>query len=163
MRRVLLTGMSGTGKSTLIGLLAALGHKSVDTDDGDWCVPPDGVQPAGPTVQPDWIWHAKRMEELLDSEDADVLFVAGCVENQGAFYDRFDEIVLLTAPQDLIAERLTNRTTNPYGRDPGELARVLDDRRTVEPLLRDRATLVIDTSAPLQEVFDTVLRLVHLD
>jgi hypothetical protein len=33
MKRVLLTGMSGTGKSTVINELTARGYKAVDTDD----------------------------------------------------------------------------------------------------------------------------------
>jgi dephospho-CoA kinase len=34
VKRVLLTGFSGTGKSSVIGELAALGFKAIDTDDG---------------------------------------------------------------------------------------------------------------------------------
>jgi predicted ATPase len=36
VKRVLLTGMSGTGKSTLIGELAARGYKAVDLDADEW-------------------------------------------------------------------------------------------------------------------------------
>ena len=44
VKRVLLTGMSGTGKSSVIRALSARGFKAVDTDDG-WCEPlPDGRQ-----------------------------------------------------------------------------------------------------------------------
>ena len=72
VRRVLLTGMSGTGKSSVIGALAARGFKAVDTDDG-WCEPlPDGRQR----------WREDAIGRLLDTEDAEVLFVAGCEENQ---------------------------------------------------------------------------------
>lgn len=35
MRRVLITGMSGTGKSSLLQELAARGYRTVDTDYGD--------------------------------------------------------------------------------------------------------------------------------
>ncbi|HEU4912392.1 MAG TPA: ATP-binding protein, partial [Actinomycetes bacterium] len=38
MKRVLLTGMSGTGKSSVVRELVARGYKAVDTDDG-WCEP----------------------------------------------------------------------------------------------------------------------------
>ncbi|HTZ43323.1 MAG TPA: hypothetical protein VMB79_05620 [Jatrophihabitans sp.] len=34
--RVLLTGMSGTGKSTVLGELGRRGHRVVDTDYGGW-------------------------------------------------------------------------------------------------------------------------------
>jgi adenylate kinase family enzyme len=80
MKRVLLTGMSGTGKSSVVRALVARGYKAVDTDDG-WCEPmPDGGQR----------WRENAIEALLDSDDADVLFVAGCEENQGRFHARFD-------------------------------------------------------------------------
>jgi GTPase SAR1 family protein len=36
VKRVLLTGMSGTGKSTLIGELVARGFKAVDLDEDGW-------------------------------------------------------------------------------------------------------------------------------
>ena len=43
VKRVLLTGMSGTGKSTLITALAARGFKAVDMDEPEWSeYGPDG-------------------------------------------------------------------------------------------------------------------------
>ncbi len=36
MKRVLLTGMSGTGKSTPIHELAARGYKAIDTASDEW-------------------------------------------------------------------------------------------------------------------------------
>jgi adenylate kinase family enzyme len=72
VKRVLLTGMSGTGKSSVIRELAARGYKAIDTDDG-WCEPlPDGRQR----------WREAAIDALLATEDADVLLVAGCEENQ---------------------------------------------------------------------------------
>jgi adenylate kinase family enzyme len=49
MKRVLLTGMSGTGKSMLISELAARGYKAVDLDTDEWSewVPISDEDPLG--------------------------------------------------------------------------------------------------------------------
>ena len=86
-----------------------------------------------------------------------MLFVSGCAPNQGKFYAQFDHVVLLTAPAAVIAKRLTTRTTNPYGKDPDEVDRTLLLQQDVEPLLRRRADLEVDTTAPLDEVIAAIL------
>jgi hypothetical protein len=149
VKRVLLTGMSGTGKSSVMAALVARGYKAIDTDDG-WCEPsPDGRQR----------WREDAIEQLLATEDAGVLFVAGCEENQVRFHPQFDVIILLSAPAEILAGRLASRTGNPYGKTPAELRWVFDDLRTVEPLLRKAADHEISTTAPLGDVVTAVLRL----
>jgi broad-specificity NMP kinase len=77
-----------------------------------------------------------------------------------SFHPRFDHIVLLTAPVEVLLERLATRSGNSYGKTPEELGRILDDVETVEPLLRHAAQHEVATTAPLNEVVATVLRLV---
>jgi dephospho-CoA kinase len=142
--------MSGTGKSSVIQALAARGYKAVDTDDG-WCEPTaDGRQR----------WREDAIEQLLAVEDAEVLFLAGCEENQVRFQPRFDVIILLSAPAEILAGRLASRTGNPFGKLPGELRWVFDDLRAVEPLLRKAADYEIRTTMPLGDVVTAVLRLI---
>lgn len=94
------------------------------------------------------------------TEDADILFIAGCEQNQVQFHPQFDHIILLSAPPGTLAERLAARTSNVFGKKPEELRRVLDDVQTVEPLLRRVADHEVRTMVPLDEVVTTVLRLV---
>ena len=152
MKRVLLTGMSGVGKTTVLERLAALGYKTVETDDAEWLTPD---RPNSSDAN--WLWNEERMHSLLATEDATALFVSGCRENQGKFYPQFDHVILLSAPAPVIVERLTTRTNNPYGKSPDELAQVLGYLESVEPLLRRRATFEIDTSVPEDQVVETIL------
>lgn len=166
MKRVLLTGMSGTGKSTLICELAARGYKAVDTDTDEWSkwVPDAGLlDQSGSVEEADWVWREDRIQCLLSSDDADTLFVSGCKSNQGKFYAQFDHVILLSAPVPVLMERLATRTTNPYGKDADELARILGHVHSVEPLLRRTASLEVDTNAPVEQVIDTILSVVLAD
>ena len=160
--------MSGTGKSTLISELAARGYKAIDVDSDEWSqwveVELNDPTSPGTPVEPgrDWVWREDRVQDLLSTEDADVLFVSGCAKNMVKFYPQFDHIILLSAPATVIVERLAARTTNPYGKRPEEVARVLGLLQTVEPLLRRAASHEIDTGVPLEHVVARVLQVVNV-
>ena len=141
MARVLLTGMSGAGKSSVLDELMRRGRRGVDTDYDGW-------------VLPDGCWDEQRMAALL-AADPDVV-VSGTVSNQGRFYDRFEHVVLLSAPVDVLLERVSRRTHNPYGTTERERAEIAEYARTVEPRLRVTATVELDGRRPVSELADVV-------
>lgn len=140
--KILVTGMSGTGKSTVLLELARRGHRMVDTDSDEW----------SEWLEGDWIWREDRIAELLTNHSDGVLFVSGCKSNQGKFYEQFDAVVLLSAPAKVILARITTRDTNDYGKNPHERTLILEHLQTVEPLLRATCTTEIDATKPLFEV-----------
>lgn len=145
MSRVLLTGMSGAGKSTVLGELRSRGYYAVDTDYEGWELP-DGK------------WDEPRMVQLLASHSD--LVVSGTVENQVRFYDRFEHIVLLSAPLEVLLQRVTTRTNNPYGKSAAEREEIALYVQTVEPLLRRGATVELDGRRPVTELADDIERLI---
>jgi dephospho-CoA kinase len=149
---VLVTGMSGTGKSTVLAELGRRGHRVVDTDAGGW------IDETGPEP----LWREERIAALLDEHVGGPLFLAGTVANQGAFYPRFDAVVLLSAPAEVVLERLATRATNDFGKSDEEREMILDDLSWVEPLLRAGATAEIDTRRPLEDVVAELERLAGL-
>ena len=144
MRRVLVTGMSGTGKSTALAELAKRGFQVVETDDAPWS---EWSEADG-----GYIWREDLVAELLSREDGPTLYVSGTVSNQGRFYPRFHAVVLLSAPVDELLRRLKTRTTNDYGKAADERALILGDVAEVEPLLRASCTHEIDATQPIAEV-----------
>jgi dephospho-CoA kinase len=152
MSTILVTGMSGTGKSSALAELGQRGYRVVDTCDPGWREYREYVQSSEELHRGEWLWVEERITGLLDSDDARSLFVAGCVRNQSKFYDRFHAVVLLSAPTDVILDRVARRTTNNYGKSSVERAMILDDLARVEPLLRASCTHELDASRPLDEV-----------
>ena len=73
MPRVLVTGMSGTGKSTVLAELARRGIRTVDTDDGGWSV--EVPDPDGPGLMQ--LWREESMERLLEELSFDAHKQAG--------------------------------------------------------------------------------------
>ncbi|HET9722686.1 MAG TPA: AAA family ATPase [Actinomycetota bacterium] len=152
MQRVLITGMSGVGKSAVAGRLSELGYKAVDIDYGGF----SWVDERG-----DQHWDVDRVRQLMATEDVDALFVIGSDDSQVLFYPDFDHIVLLSAPRAVMLERLASRTNNPFGKSPDELAKILADLQRYEPAMRRSATHEIDTSQSLDRVVEEILRLVR--
>jgi len=150
---VLITGMSAVGKSTVLAELGRRGHRVVDTDRGNW------IDASGPEP----LWREPAITALLDDHADGALFVAGAVANQGRFYPRFDAIVLLSVPQDVLLARLASRTTNDFGKTDRERRRILSDLHEIEPLLRRGATDEIDTREPLGRVADRLEAIARRD
>jgi dephospho-CoA kinase len=149
MAKVLVTGMSGTGKSSVLRELGERGHRVVDTDTDEW----------SEWVEGDWLWDEQAMAELLDAHERGHLFVAGCRTNQGRFYNRFDAVALLSAPAEVLLARIDARPDNPYGKSAEERELVLRHLAEVEPLLRASATAELDAVAPLARVADQLERI----
>lgn len=144
--------MSGTGKSTALAELAARGFRVVDTDSPAW----SEWIPAADGAVGEWLWREERMAELLAADDEGALFVSGCMANQGRFYDRFEAVVLLSAPADVILDRIDARTSNDYGKAGDERELILTHLRTVEPRLRATCTHEIDATRPIEDVVDAL-------
>ena len=139
-----MTGMSGTGKSTALVELERRGFRVVDTDDPPWS---EWSEADG-----GYVWREDLIAALLERDDGPTLFVSGTVSNQGRFYGRFDAVVLLSAPADVLLQRIQTRTTNDYGKKAGDRELILQHLAEVEPLLRATCTHEIDATQPIGDV-----------
>jgi shikimate kinase len=163
MTRVLITGMSGVGKSSVILELTRRGFGAIDLQTDDWCewtmASRPGDAPDAPE-RPDWIWRENRVQALLAAPRVGPLFIAGCASNQAQYYELLDHVVLLTAPLDVLLARVATRTNNPYGTREEDRREIAQYVREVEPLLRRRATAEWDTSTlTVHEVADRLIAL----
>jgi shikimate kinase len=143
MARVLLTGMSGAGKSTVLAAVARRGYPTVDTDYDGWELA-------------DAQWDEPRMSALLSEHPT--IAVSGTAQNQGRFYDRFEHVVYLYVPLEMLLDRVRTRTTNPYGKTAEQQADITRYVAEVEPVIRRTATAELDGLLPVHVLADRVER-----
>ena len=148
---MLVTGMSGTGKSSALAELARRGFRTVDTDGDGWSgwSERDGG----------YVWDEARMSELLEVESGPSLYVSGTVSNQGRFYPRFDAIVLLSAPLEVLLGRIESRTTNDFGKTPEKRERIISDFAAFEHRLRATCTHELDATQPIEGILAELIRI----
>jgi septin family protein len=78
--KVLVTGMSGTGKSTVLSVLSQHGHRVLDTDSDAW-----SRWATLPVGSPDWVWREDKIAQVLKDHHSGSFFVAGCKSNKVSF------------------------------------------------------------------------------
>lgn len=145
-----MTGMSFSGKCAVLDVLRQRGYRVVD-DDGGWELP-DGT------------WDEQRMDALL-GEHAEV-FVSGGVERQSRFYEKFDDVVLVSVPLEVALARANHPSVSssnqsiPDCQPEDQQREITEYFYTVEPLLRSVATMELDGSASADDLADVLERLV---
>lgn len=161
MKRVLITGMSGTGKSTVVGELVARGHRAVDLDTPEWSewIDVAASDALTPTKGKDWVWREDRVRALLAGHNQGTLFISGCAENMGRLFPSIDKIILLSAPVATVMTRLEARSSNGYGNNEEDRQKVRELIALIEPLLRKSAHHEVDTTGPVQATVDEILRI----
>lgn len=144
-RTVLLTGMSGTGKSTVVAGLRARGIRAVDADDERLVRErPDRTE-----------LRVDLLTELVTGA-REPFVLAACGDGQGALHPLVDHVVLLSAPWPVLEHRLQTRAGNPFGRTARQRERIRADLAEVEPLLRRAADTEIVTTLPVEQVVSQV-------
>lgn len=165
--RYLITGVAGTGKSTLAHELRRRGYAAYDTEEGfsyyaDKQTGRRVERPHEPTQQ--WygaherVFDEKILMNLMKKHAGEPLFICSITANQAKFYPQFDKLFLLSAPDDIITHRLGTRTNNYFGRHPLDLQRVIGRHQQFDDELKALGAVVIDSTQPIEAVADEILK-----
>lgn len=166
MKKYLITGNSGSGKSTMATILSERGYKTIDADNKTyscWIERSTGREYSSrPVKTPDWIhkydwaWRPEALSALLKDTTSEILFVCGTSANQADFYRLFDRIFLLSLDKNLLPERLFNRPGEQFGKIPSDVALVLGWHELEEGKIKDAGAIIVDASQPPDKVADEI-------
>lgn len=119
-QKILITGIAGSGKSTLSATLRGLGHEAYDIEDIDGMfamyrkdtgAPYDDFVNADPEKikNSQWLCAVSKLKELLSSQKKEVAFYCGVASNMDEVIPFFNKVLLLKADPTVLHGRLSRR------------------------------------------------------
>lgn len=165
---VLVTGVAGSGKTTIARELAKRGYDARDMDSMHglcaWVDLKSGIPNPDFKItnasdwvdRYDWLWSEERITELLNKSA--LTYFCGSSGNQEQFYPFFDKIFLLEMNEKLIRERVLNSDRDHnYGRMPGELEAIFGYYEEFQDKAKAAGAIVIDAKQSLDQNIGQIL------
>lgn len=165
---ILIAGISGTGKSSVCAELMKRGYKAFDIEEVEGLFNMLDKRTGKPFVDydnydmekvkyHDWVCDEKKLRKFMRKNVKGVTFYAGIASNTFELLPLFDKVVLLVVRPELIRKRLSERTTNDFGRTVEVQDMVLREKESWEKQMKEKGAIVIDGNRSLAEVADEIL------
>jgi thymidylate kinase len=170
MSAYLITGVSGSGKTTIAAALSKLGSTAIDMSSikglSSW-IDSSGVsckRPPHTTTEwfevHRWVWNLEALEKLLkEGETSGPLFLCGNANNMADAYHLFDRIYYLKIEEPIILQRLQSSSRlSDFGRSDAERRQVIEWIETLDTRMAHASAITIDGNQPINNVVDSILR-----
>ncbi len=172
--KVLITGIAGTGKSTIIKELNERGVEAMDLHD----VPglffrQDKETKAKVEYKPvhskewfntvDRICDIKQLKEIFDQHTDVVMAGTTSGGNQKEFLSLFDKIILLQANSETLIHRMQTRVNKSgYGKTKAEQEDNVEWQKEYDPLLISQGAIPVNTEGDLGSVVIKIIEIIKL-
>lgn len=165
----IVTGISGSGKTTVARLLIQMGEVAFDSKINPnlyQFVDSEGNIAKSVTLN-DTVWRNKykwslneeRLNQLLQQHsNASRVFLCGRA-NLFRYWNKADGVFLLKVDEDTLKERLNNESRdNLFAKDEVTQEKLLGDLDSVQNKILQKGAIVIDATAPIDKVVGQILQ-----
>jgi dephospho-CoA kinase len=167
--KALITGRSGSGKSTIFRELQRNGYPAVDTDKVPGMYSWVSAQ-TGQPVQVDyskpidltatlWVWDRSVLRTLVG--DTTDIFVCGGANNDLDFGDIFDVVFVLTLPPETQRQRILARTEHDYGKLPAMQEQILAEQAELVEHAERCGAVMLDATRTPEQIVREILEHAH--
>jgi shikimate kinase len=166
---ILVTGIPGAGKSSVLAELRSRGYEAYGADEDHWGRWEDGetheVVATNTTAEMRtalWRsrheWRASRsvIEELAKRASEASIFLCGYVTNEDEIWDLFSRHIYLDIDEATLRQRIASRTDNDFGKSDRELVEILERHADAANSYKKADVIVIDATQPIKVVVDEV-------
>lgn len=171
---IYITGIGGTGKSSLQKRLIERGYESIDLDHG-YCAfinTRTAEEVVGPTREvrsPEWLetheWRfiPGKLDELQTQVRDKLLFLCGTATDEAEYRHYFTKVFALTADDETITRRLRERSgDHSYGKSDHELRLTLAENAMAVDRYTKLGAVIIDAKQSPDDIINAILRAVEI-
>jgi dephospho-CoA kinase len=169
MPLIYITGIAGSGKSTVLEELSNRGFEVYDADEEltAWehkatrqrIAASDHTLTTDPKFFEEYDWYIDRqgVHDLAKSTSDKTVFLGGSVANESEVWSEFDKVFCLYVDDALLEQRVMNRADKDFGKSEHELEHLLTLNREVVRKYSALGAIPIDASMSKSGVVDEIL------
>ena len=174
MQKILITGVSGAGKSTICKELEKLGYLSLGIEDikgmfniyhkgtHDFFEGYNNLNPHD-IENADWLCDTKKLKKLVDSQKTEVGFYCGISSDVDELLPFFDKVVVLQPDAKILNARLKNREgTDNIGNNQAGRDLILGWKDWWENKMKAKGATFVNANGTPEEVVREVLEKLDL-
>ena len=167
-RSILITGVAGSGKTTISNKLKEMGYTAYDIDrvkglcrmvhkETGATLEKQDNDNLEEVVKGDWICDADELKKLIANTPDKIAFYCGVNSNMEELIPLFDKLIMLKANEEATRERLTNRTSNDFGRTAEVQDWIMTWKDWWEKEMIEKGAVVIDSNRPLDGIVKEII------
>ena len=169
--KILITGIAGTGKSTIVPALQERGITAIDLHEIPglcfWQNKKNKEQVEYTSVHSqDWfddkerLCDIGRLKEILGQHD-DIVIACTAGDSQKDYLPLFDKIILLQCSPEVLIHRLQTRTNKSgFGKTAAEQDDNIEWQKEFDPFLLSHGAIPVNTEKTLDEVVDEIIKII---
>jgi len=164
------TGVPGTGKSTIQKELQKRGYEAYDVDEPAFGGPVNKATGKPTTVppieerRPEWFdeheWRISRqaIEDLKTRSEGKTIYLCGTATTENLVWDLFDMVLYLNIDEETLRSRIAARTDNDFGKTEHELRLILERYKAAQQNIGKLNVTLIDATKPVRQVVEEVIK-----
>lgn len=171
-KSIFVTGVAGSGKSSISKELNRLGYKAYDIEELEGMfrmvrkdTREDFVDYDNADIEKvknaDWICDKNKLEELLQKQNNRIVFCCGIASNNNEIIPLFDQMILLKPSPAIVRKRLSSREgTDDMGNTAENREWVLSGKDWLENQLIEQGAVIVNADGKPAEVAKKIVELV---